>query len=229
MKTIGLIGGMSWHSSAEYYRLINEAVHNRLGGSHSAKCVLYSLDLGELEALELQDRWDEVLPMVIAAAQGVERAGADFALICTNTTHKLADQIQAAIQIPLLHIADAVGQHIRACGIERVGLLGTRFTMEEDFYRERLSRYGLQVIIPGEVDRALVHRVIYDELCVGQIREEARDQYRAVMGRLVQYGAEGIILGCTEIGLLVKPDDSRAPLFDSLHLHAEAAVALAFE
>jgi aspartate racemase len=227
MKTIGLIGGMSWYSSVEYYRIINQMVQARLGGSHSAKLVLVSLDLGELEPLEQQDRWDEVLPIVVNAARGVERAGAEVAAICTNTTHILAAQVQAAINIPLLHIADAVSQTVQTAGLQRVGLLGTRFTMEENFYRDRLIANGLTVNIPGEVDRALIHRVIYEELSLGQFVRESRAQFQNVMERLVIRGAEGIILGCTEIGMLVKPEDARVPLFDTLPIHAAAIAEFA--
>lgn len=225
MKTIGLLGGLSWHSSLEYYRIINQEVQARLGGAHSARCLLVSLDYAEVDALERQDRWDDTAAIVIAAAQSLERGGADFVVICTNTTHKLADRVQAAIGIPILHIADATGRAIRDSGLERVGLLGTRFTMEEDFVRGRLARdHGLDVIIPPEPDRALVHNVIYDELCAGVFREDARRRYLDIMRGLVGAGAQGIILGCTEIGLLVPPDDCPAPAFDTARLHALAAV-----
>lgn len=228
MKTIGLLGGMSWHSSLAYYRIINETIQARLGGVHSARCVLYSVEFGELDALERDDRWDDVVPIVVAAAQSVERAGADFLVICTNTTHKLADHIQAAIDIPLLHIADATADAVRAAGLARVGLLGTRFTMEEDYIRGRLTgRHGLDVLVPSEPERIVVNDVIYDELCAGVFRDEARASYRDIMARLVTAGAKGIILGCTEIGLLVRPEDCTVPLFDTAQIHAVAAAEYA--
>ncbi|MBM3190824.1 MAG: aspartate/glutamate racemase family protein, partial [Chloroflexi bacterium] len=199
MKTIGLLGGMSWESSSAYYRVLNETVKARLGGFHSAHCVLYSVDFAEIEALQQAGRWAEAARVLIAAARAVERAGADFLLLCTNTMHKVADELQAGIGIPLLHIADAVAQRIRAAGLQQVGLLGTRFTMEQDFYKERLQRHGLTVLIPPREERDLVHRVIYDELCLGLIREESRARYRQVIQGLVQAGAQGVILGCTEI------------------------------
>jgi aspartate racemase len=228
LKTIGLIGGMSWHSSLAYYRIINETVQARLGDFHSARCILYSVDFAEIDTLERQNRWDDTAPIVIAAAQSVERGGADFVVICTNTTHKLADRIQAHIRIPILHIADATARAIRARGFHRVGLLGTRFTMEEDFVKGRLVRdYGLEVMIPAAHNREIVHNVIYDELCAGKIKEESRARFIAVMERLVDTGAEGIVLGCTEIGLLVHDEDCQVPLFDTTKIHAVAAVEYA--
>jgi aspartate racemase len=224
LKTIGLIGGLSWYSTVEYYRIINEVVQARLGEFHSARCVLVSVDYAEIDALERQNRWDESAPIMIAAALGVERAGADFVVICSNTSHKLAEQVQARVNIPLLHIADATAQAIQARGVDKVGLLGTRFTMEEDFIRGRLIRRGLDVIIPDERDRESVNRVIYEELCAGRMLPESRACYMGIMGRLVSEGAQGIILGCTEIGLLVQPGDTAIPLFDTARLHAEAAV-----
>jgi aspartate racemase len=230
MKVIGLIGGMSWESTATYYRLINEAVRGQCGGLHSARCVLYSVDFAEVAELQRQGRWPEATQLLVGAAQSLERAGADLALICTNTMHKLADAVQAGISIPLLHIADATARPIQQAGLRRVGLLGTRFTMEEEFYRDRLAdRFGLEVLIPGPADRETVHRIIYEELCLGRIREESKTQLAAVMGRLVNQGAEGIILGCTELGLLVDAADSRVPLFDTTQAHALAAVAAALE
>ncbi|MBM4432229.1 MAG: aspartate/glutamate racemase family protein, partial [Chloroflexi bacterium] len=199
----------------------------RLGGFHSAHCVLYSVDFAEIEALQQAGRWAEAARVLIAAARAVERAGADFLLLCTNTMHKVADELQAGIGIPLLHIADAVAQRIRAAGLQQVGLLGTRFTMEQDFYKERLQRHGLTVLIPPREERDLVHRVIYDELCLGLIREESRARYRQVIQGLVQAGAQGVILGCTEIELLVRPEDSPVPLFPTVRIHAEAAVEYA--
>ncbi len=228
MKTIGLIGGMSWESSLEYYRILNEAVKLRLGGLHSARCVLVSVDFAEIEPLQHQERWAEQAQMMVAAAQNVERAGADFVLLCTNTMHKLADDIQAGIHIPFLHIADATARKIKASGIRKVGLLGTRFTMEQDFYRLRLEeKHHLSVLIPGEQQREIVHRVIYQELCLGVIKAESRLQYAQVIRDLVQHGAQGIILGCTEIEMLVKPEDSAVPLFPTTRIHAEAAVEYA--
>ena len=225
MKTIGLIGGMSWESTLEYYRIINETVKERLGGLHSAKCVLASLDFAEIEPLQRQERWAEQAQMMVAAAQNLERAGADFLLLCTNTMHKLADDIQAGIHIPFLHIADATARRIKSTGIRKVGLLGTRFTMEQDFYRQRLEdRHHLSVLIPGEQQRELVHRVIYDELCLGIVNEVSRFGYSQVIKELAKNGAQGIILGCTEIELLVKPEDSPVPLFPTTRIHAEAAV-----
>jgi aspartate racemase len=228
MKTIGLIGGMSWESSIEYYRIINETVRSRLGGLHSAKSIMYSVDFAEIEALQHQERWTEATAMMVEAAQHVEDGGADFVIICTNTMHKMADDVQEHIQIPLLHIADATAARIKAQGLKTIGLLGTRFTMEEDFYKGRLiQRHGLAVIVPAEEERETVHRVIYDELCVGEIRSSSRDQYVGIMEHLVERGAQGIILGCTEISLLVGDKDSRVPLFDTTQIHAEAAVECA--
>lgn len=230
MKTIGLLGGMTWHSSLEYYRIINEAIQARLGGSHSARCLLYSVEFGELDALERQNRWDETAPPVIAGALSLERGGAEFIVICSNTTHRLAGQVQASVSIPLLHIAGATAQVIRSRGLSRVGLLGTRYTMEEDFIKGVLERdYGLDIIIPDVQDRETVHRVIYDEFGAGLFLEQSRARYIDIMARLVENGAEGIILGCTEIGLLVGPDDAPVPLFDTARIHALAAVEYALE
>jgi aspartate racemase len=224
MKTIGLIGGMSWESSIEYYRIINETVRQRLGGLHSAQSLMYSVDFAEVECLQHGGRWKDATRMLVDAARRLEQGGADFVLLCTNTMHKLADDVQRAIRIPLLHIADATAATVKAQGLARVGLLGTRFTMEEDFYRSRLAGHGLTVLIPEATDRGVVHRVIYEELVLGETRPESRDAYRRIMGELRWQGAEGIVLGCTEIGLLVKPEDSPIPLFDTTSLHARAAV-----
>ncbi len=230
MKVIGLIGGMSWESTVEYYRLINESVKERLGGLHSAKCVLYSVDFAEVEELQRQGQWPQAAQLLVGAAQSVEKAGADFVLICTNTMHKLADTVQARIGIPLLHIADATAEKVKQAGLQQVGLLGTRFTMEEDFYRSRLAgEFGLEVMIPDAKDREMVHRIIYEELCVGAIRPESRGQVADIMSRLVEMGAQGIILGCTELGLLVGPEDCRVPLFDTTRVHALAAVEQALK
>jgi aspartate racemase len=227
-KVIGLIGGMSWESSAEYYRIINQIARERLGGLRSAQCLMWSFDFGEIEALQHAGRWDDAAAEMISAAQRLERGGADFVVICTNTMHRMADQVQAAIGLPLLHIADPTAQRITSAGLRKVGLLGTAFTMEQDFYKGRLvDRHGLEVLVPGEDDRALVHRVIYEELVQGRAEPSSRQAYREVIARLVQRGAEAIILGCTEIMLLVRPEDSVVPLFDTTALHAEAAVDLA--
>jgi aspartate racemase len=228
MRTIGLIGGMSWESSAEYYRLINEAVKERLGGLHSARSIMLSVDFAEIEAMQQAGRWEEAGVALAAAARGLERAGADCLVLCTNTMHKVADAITAEANVPFIHIADATAAAIRERGLRRVGLLGTRFTMEEPFYRGRLeARHGLEVLVPEADERAAVNRVIYEELCLGVVREESRAQYRAIMGRLAERGAQGIILGCTEITLLVTAADSAAPLFDTTRLHALAAVEFA--
>jgi aspartate racemase len=225
MKTIGMIGGMSWESSLEYYRIINETVKSRLGGLHSARSLMYSVEFAEVEALQHEGRWQEAAKIMVDAALSLEKGGADFIIICTNTMHKLAPDIQLKVRIPLLHIADATAEAVRCQGIRRVGLLGTRFTMEEDFYKGRLiEKHGLDVLIPSEVERAVVHRVIYDELCLGVIEPESRRQYQRIIENLASQGAQGIILGCTEIGLLVKSQDCAVPLFDTTRLHAEAAV-----
>ena len=219
---------MSWQSTIEYYRLINEAIQTRLGGLHSSKCVLYSVDFAEIEEAQRHGQWKKAAEALIGAAQGLEKAGADLALICTNTMHKLADAVQSGLGIPLLHIADATAEEVRRAGIRRVGLLGTRFTMEEDFYRSRLSgRFGLEVVVPDTEDRQTVHRIIYEELCVGAVRPESKAMVGGIMNRLEGMGAQGVILGCTELGLLVDAGDSPLPLFDTTHLHALAAVDLA--
>jgi len=228
MKTIGLIGGMSWESSIEYYRIINEKTRHMLGGLHSARSIMYSVDFAEIESLQHRGEWDEAADFLIAAAKNVEKGGADFVLICTNTMHKLAEEIQCHINIPLLHIADATAEAIRAKGIKAVALLGTRFTMEEDFYTGRLIRnFNLDVIVPNADEMEIVHSVIYDELCAGKINPSSKVQYTNIMSRLIKKGAEGVILGCTEIGLLIKEDDCRVPLFDTTKIHAEAAVEYA--
>jgi len=225
LKTIGLIGGMSWESTLEYYRLINEGVKERLGGLHSARCALYSVDFAEVEEMQVGGQWDEAGKLLGLAARRLEAAGADFVVLCTNTMHKVADKIELGIRIPFLHIADATAQQILKSGLKRVGLLGTRFTMEEEFYRGRLTdRYNLEVLIPSAPDRETVHRVIYEELCLGRIEPDSRERYRKIMRGLADRGAEGIILGCTEIGLLVQAQDSPVPLFDTTRIHAQAAV-----
>jgi aspartate racemase len=228
VKTIGLIGGMSWESSIEYYRIINEATKARLGGLHSAKSLMFSVDFADIETLQHQGKWAEAAEMLIHAAKSLEHGGADFMVLCTNTMHKLADDIQASVQIPLLHIADATAQRVKDSGIRRIGLLGTRFTMEEDFYKGRLAqKYGLDVIVPDPEEREIVHRVIYDELVLGQIRQRSKEQYMRIIQGMVAQGAEGVILGCTEIGLLIHEQDSQVPLFDTTRIHAEAAVEYA--
>jgi len=225
MKTIGLLGGMSWESSIEYYRVINEVARQRLGGLHSAKSVMLSVDFAEIEVLQRQRRWDQATRLMLDAARRVEAAGADFLVICTNTMHKMADDVEAGLGIPLLHIADATAEKVKAAGLRRVGLLGTRFTMEEDFYRGRLvERHGLDVLVPDHTGRETVHAIIYHELVVGKIEPASRANYLDVINRLVADGAEGIILGCTEIGLLVKPGDVNVELFDTTRIHAAAAV-----
>ncbi|MBE0543827.1 MAG: aspartate/glutamate racemase family protein [Verrucomicrobia bacterium] len=225
MKIIGLIGGMSWESTVEYYRLINESVKQRLGGLHSAKCVLYSVDFAEVEELQRSGQWSEAAELLTGAALNVEQGGADLVVLCTNTMHKVAGAIQARIGIPLLHIADATADAVKQAGLHRVGLLGTRFTMEDDFYRKRLmDQFHLDVVIPEAEDRNAVHRVIYEELCVGKLRPESKAHLAAIIHRLVGMGAQGIILGCTELGLLLSAEDSPVPLFDTTRVHALAAV-----
>ncbi len=228
VKTIGVLGGMSWESSLEYYRLLNEGIKARLGGLHSARIVLVSVDFAEVEVMQRAGDWDAATQFMIEAALQVELGGADFLVIATNTMHRMAEAVQAELSIPLLHIADATATAIRAQGLETVGLLGTRFTMEQAFYRGRLiDQHGLRVLIPDDAGRETVHRVIYDELVVGEIRDDSRAAYRAIIADLVAQGAQGIILGCTEIGLLVKPQDSPVPVFDTTQVHAAAAVEMA--
>ncbi len=228
MKTIGLIGGMSWESTAEYYRLINRAVRGALGGQHSAKALLYSVDFHEVEVLQREGRWDEADALMVECARRLERGGADFIVLCTNTMHKCAPAVESRVGLPLLHIADATAARITEAGFARVGLLGTRFTMEDDFYTGRLEgRHGIEAIVPDEADRRLVHRIIYDELCLGEVRAESRREYLRIMDGLAGRGAEAVILGCTEITLLVGPEDTPHRLFDTTRIHAEEAVALA--
>jgi aspartate racemase len=230
MKTIGLIGGMSWESSIEYYKIINETVRAQLGGLHSAKCIMVSIDFAEMEPLQHQGKWDEATEILVAAARSVEAGGADFVLFCTNTMHKVADEVQKQLRIPILHIADATAQAIKAAGLKKVGLLGTKFTMEEDFYKGRLvQKHKLEVIIPTAEAREVVHRVIYNELCMGEIKPSSKKKFLAIIERLAKEGAEGIILGCTEIGLLVNKEDSRVTLFDTTEIHAVAAVEFALQ
>lgn len=224
MKTIGLLGGMSWESTQTYYRLINEGVKSRLGGLHSAKLVLYSVDFAEIEALQHQGDWPATARILSGAALSLENAGADFLMIGTNTMHKVAPEIEEAINIPLLHIADATAKVLTQDNIQRVGLLGTRFTMEQAFYRERLEAAGIEVVTPDAPQRAEVHRVIYEELCQGEIQAASRETYLAVINSLAEQGAQAVILGCTEIGLLIKQTDTPVPLYDTTAIHAAQAV-----
>lgn len=225
MKTIGLIGGMSWESSIEYYRIINETAKEKLGGLHSAKSLMVTVDFAEIEKLQHEGRWDDAAQILVKCAQDLERGGADFIVLCTNTMHKVAGQIQANTKIPFLHIADATAEKIKASNLQKIGLLGTRFTMEQDFYKGRLAeKYGLDVLIPNEGEREFVHRVIYDELCLGLVKNESREGYKKIMQSLVEQGAEGIILGCTEIELLINQGHAAVPLFATSYIHAVAAV-----
>ena len=225
MKTIGLLGGMSWESSLEYYRIINQRVKERLGGLHSAKCLLYSVDFQEIETLQHQGLWDQAGRLLGEAARALQRGGADFLMICTNTMHKVAPVVQQQISIPLLHIADPTAKSVLSQGIRKIGLLGTRFTMQEDFYKGKLVRdHGLTVLTPTDTDMDIIHQVIFEELCLGLVKDVSKKKYIAVIKRLEAAGAEGVILGCTEIGLLVKDQDCSIPLFDTTVIHAEAAV-----
>ncbi|WP_347091113.1 aspartate/glutamate racemase family protein [Sphingomonas parapaucimobilis] len=228
MRTIGLIGGMSWESSSEYYRLINQGVRERRGPTTSASCLLWSFNFAEIEDLQHKGDWTGLTARMIEAAQKLETAGANFLVICTNTMHRTATAVEESVSIPLLHIADPTAEQIKAAGFRSVGLLGTAFTMEHDFYKGRLTdRHGLNVIIPDAADRAAVHRVIYEELVTGQFLASSREIYRAIIQRMVEKGAEAIILGCTEIMLLIGPEDSPVPVFDTTALHALAAIELA--
>ena len=228
MKRIGLLGGMSWESSAEYYRMLNEEVRDRLGHLHSADCVMRSVDFTDVERLQRDGSWEEAGALLAGEARSLEHAGAELLVLCTNTMHKVADAIVDAIGIPFVHIADATADAIRAEGLHRVGLLATGYTMEQDFYVGRLrDEHGLDVLVPGEADRAIVHGVIYDELCQGVVDDSSREQYRRIMSELAGRGAEGILLGCTEIDLLVGQDDSPVPVFDTTRLHVLRAVDLA--
>jgi aspartate racemase len=228
MKRIGLLGGMSWESSAEYYRLVNEATRDRLGGLHSADCVLRSVDFAEIEALQRTGRWEAAGARLASEAAALVDAGAELIVLCTNTMHKVADAITSAIDVPFVHIADTTAEAVRAAGLDTVGLLATAYTMEQDFYVGRLrERHGLEVLVPGAQDRRIVHSVIYDELCVGIVDDRSHDEYRRIMAGLADRGAQGILLGCTEIDLLVGAEDSPVPVFDTTRLHAERAVDLA--
>ncbi len=227
MRTIGLLGGMSWESSIEYYRLVNELTRERRGGKHSAPCVMWSFDFEPIAALQEAGGWDAAGRLLAGAARGVEGAGAELLVICTNTMHRVAAVVQDAVSIPLLHIGDATADAIQAAGLQRVGLLGTRYTMEADFLRERLEGRGLEVLVPPPADRDVVHEIIYGELVLGVVREQSRAAYRAVVERLAGAGAQGVILGCTEIELLIGPADTDVPLFPTTRIHAEAAVTAA--
>jgi aspartate racemase len=230
MKTIGHLGGMSWESTQDYYRLVNEEVRSHLGGLHSAKVVMLSVDFHEVEALMRAEEWDRVGDFLVERAKRVEAAGADFLLLCTNTMHKLADRIESSLSIPLLHIADAVAQSVKERGMRKIALLGTRFTMEQDFYSGRLKeKFGLEVIIPEAADRDLVDRVIFDELCRGIVRQESREAYMVIIDKLHAEGAEGLIEGCTEIPMLIDQEHSTLPIFDTTAIHAEAAVRWSLE
>ncbi len=224
MKTIGLIGGMSWESSVEYYRIINEEVKNKLGGLHSAKCLLYSVDFDEVERYQAEGDWESAGEMLGEVARSLEKAGAEFIVICTNTMHKVIDDIEQNIQVPVLHIADTTASQIQKSNIKTVGLLGTRYTMEQDFYKSRIESQGIEVVVPNKEERNKVNKVIFDELCLGQIQQSSKDYYKEVIKGLIDNGAEGIILGCTEIGLLVQPEDSEVSLFDTTKIHAIEAV-----
>ncbi|KGP79853.1 MULTISPECIES: aspartate/glutamate racemase family protein [unclassified Paenibacillus] len=227
MKTIGLIGGMSWESSLEYYRIINEEVKIKLGGLHSAKCILYSVDFEEIERYQAEGDWESSGTLLGDAAQSLEKAGAEMIVLCTNTMHKVIKHIEEKVSLPIVHIADSTANQIQKSKISTVGLLGTKYTMEQDFYKTRIELNGIKVLIPNEVDRKVINKVIYEELCIGEIQQLSRDYYKKVIKRLVDDGAEGIILGCTEIGLLVKPEDSEVPLFDTTRIHAMESVNLA--
>jgi len=229
MKTIGLLGGMSWESTLEYYRLINEETKHRRGGLHSARCLLYSVDFGEIEPFMQVDEWDQISQILVKASRILEAGGADFLLLCTNTMHKLYETIQEALTIELIHIADPTAEEILKAGINKIGLLGTKPTMEQDFYRERLQEKGIDVIIPGEQDRDVVHRVIFKELCLGKYDMRSQQEYIRIMNDLTAQGAEGIVLGCTEITLLLKKEEVSVPVFDTTSLHAVKAVERALE
>ncbi|MCF6266748.1 MAG: amino acid racemase [Desulfuromusa sp.] len=229
MKTIGLLGGMSWESTVLYYQLLNQGVRERLGGLHSAKILLHSVDFAEIEQFQVNDQWLEAGAQLAEAASGLERAGADMILLCSNLMHKVAPVIEAKIKVPFLHIADAAGSAIKVQGLEKIGLLGTCYTMEEDFYRQRLSdEFDLDVVIPNEEDRKYIHQVIFDELCQGKFTEESRTNYLTIIDKLREHGVQGVILGCTEIPLLVRQEDTDLPLFNTAALHAQYALELSF-
>ena len=229
LKTIGMIGGMSWESSAEYYRYINEEIKRRLGGLHSAKIILFSVDFDEIEKCQSENKWDEAGRILGEAASSLEKAGADFIVICTNTMHKVMDSISRNITIPVLHIADETALQIKQHGMNKVGLLGTKYTMEQDFYRSRIEAQEIEVLIPNEEDRVLINKTIFNELCLGNIQDSSREVFKRIIEALIAEGAEGIILGCTEIGLLIKQEDASVPLFDTTLIHAQGAVEKALK
>ena len=229
MKTIGLIGGMSWESTVTYYQIINETIKNRLGGLHSAKCILYSVDFDGIEKYQTRGEWDKSADVLSEAAQALERAGADYIVICTNTMHKVAPEIGRNSHIPILHIADMTAVQLKKQGIRKVGLLGTKYTMQQDFYKNILIRQGIEVIVPNDDDVDVVNRVIYDELCLGKIFEKSKAAYLDIIHKLARNGAQGIILGCTEIGLLIQQSDTDIPLFDTTLIHAEQAALKSLE
>ncbi len=229
LKTVGLIGGMSWESSILYYKIMNELVQRKLGGLNSAKTITYSLNFEEIAALQKAGRWKEAADVLIDTARRLEKAGADIIVICTNTMHKVAKEVEQAIEIPLLHIVDATASQILASGFSKVGLLATKYTMEQEFYIERFRKLGIDVLIPSKEEREVVHQVIFEELCKGKVKPESRENYKKIINNLIQKGAQGIILGCTEITLLVKCEDSEVPLFDTTYIHAEEAVRYALQ
>lgn len=230
MKIIGLIGGMSWESSADYYKFINEFTKERLGGWHSSKCLLFSVDFNEIEKLQREGQWKKLTRLMIDAARRLEAGGAECILICTNTMHKMAEEVQKAVSLPLIHIADATGEEIVSQGLNTVGLLGTKFTMEEDFYKKRLSEeFGLTVIIPKEEDRQVIHNIIYDELCLGEISLASKEEAKRIIDRLKKEGAQGIVLGCTELPILIKQNEVKIPVFDTVRIHAKAGVDFALD
>ncbi len=230
MKVIGLIGGMSWNSTLEYYRIINETCAMKLGGLHSARLVLYNLDFDEIEIAQHEDRWDDLAGILVDAGNAIKRAGADFLLICTNTMHKVAQDVEGKVGLPLLHITDVIGDAVRERGMHRIGLLGTKFVMKESFYRGRLrDRFGIEVVVPGESDMDTIHHIIYGELGEGKINSSSRRLCGEIIGNLVDQGVEGIVLGCTELPLLVRPGDVNTPIFDTTRLHAEAAVNMSLD
>lgn len=230
MKTIGLIGGMSWESSLEYYRIINETAKLKLGGLHSAQCVMYSVDFQEIVLLQHQNKWEELTNIMINAAEKLKSGGADFIIICTNTMHKMASDIENKVGIKVLHIAEVTGEKIIQKGIRKVGLLGTKFTMEQDFYKGILKeKFNIDVVIPDENEREIIHEIIYNELCKGIINEESKEKYKKIISNLALRGAEGIILGCTEIPLLIKQEDVNIPVFDTTTIHAISAVEFALD
>ncbi|RYP88367.1 aspartate/glutamate racemase family protein [Nocardioides guangzhouensis] len=224
MQLIGFLGGMSWESTAEYYRIANELVRDRRGGLHSARCVTYSVDFAAIERMQVEGRWEDAATALVAAGRSLEAAGADLLVLCTNTMHKVADALENGVDLPLLHIGDTTATAVAGAGVRRVGLLGTGFTMAQPFYADRLRNSGLEVVLPSAEDQETVHRIIYDELCLGVVKDESRDAYRDVIRRLVDDGSEGVIYGCTEIELLVGPEDSPVPTFPTTRLHVEAAV-----